>query len=196
MEILQSKIENYINILQRFNTFLKAPINNGDHTLFDGFSKVQIFTTALITAFIFNFGFTIVFSVIETMGLVNFDKHASAKLFDEFPYYIVVLLGVVLAPVMEELIFRGPLTLFPDNKWFIYVFYFFALSFGLVHITNFEITRNVILLAPILVAPQIIIGLFLGVIRLQYGLVYSMLFHAIYNGILIIPAILFLSSYD
>lgn len=194
MEILQSKIENYINILEHFKTFLKAPNNNGNQTLFDGFTKIQIFTTALIIAFFLNFCFTIVFSIIETMGLVDFDNHASAKLFEEFPYYVVVLLGVILAPVMEELIFRGPLTLFRDNKWFIYIFYFFAVSFGLVHITNFEITRNVIILAPILVAPQIIIGLLLGVIRMQYGLLYSMLFHAIYNGILIIPAILFLSK--
>ncbi|MBP1840800.1 CPBP family intramembrane glutamic endopeptidase [Formosa algae] len=191
MEILQSKIETYGAILKQYLKFIKHPELKEDKTLFEGYSKINVFVTALIVAFVLNIGFTILFSIIEAFGLVNFDDHASAQLFEDYPYYVVVLLGVVLAPILEELFFRGPLTLF-KTKHYIYVFYFFTLAFGFVHITNFEITRNVLLLSPILVAPQIIIGLFLGVIRLQYGLGYSMLFHAIYNGILIIPAIFFL----
>ncbi|WP_299781187.1 CPBP family intramembrane glutamic endopeptidase [uncultured Formosa sp.] len=191
MEILQSKIETYGAILKQYLKFIKQPELKEDKTLFEGHSKINVFVTALIVAFILNIGFTILFSIIEAFGLVNFDNHASAQLFEDYPYYVVVLLGVVLAPILEEFFFRGPLTLF-NTKHYISVFYFFTLAFGFVHITNFEITRNVLILSPILVAPQIIIGLFLGVIRIQYGLGYSMLFHAIYNGILIIPAIFFL----
>ncbi|MHA7944058.1 CPBP family intramembrane glutamic endopeptidase [Formosa sp. 3Alg 14/1] len=192
MEILQSKIEKFGSIIKRFISFLKAP-NLEDKNLFDGFSKAKVFISALIIAFIINFCFTIVFSIIEAMGYVSFEDHASTKLFEDYPPYVIVLLGVVVAPILEELFFRGPITLF-HTKYFIYVFYFFAITFGLIHITNFEITRNVLILAPILVGPQIVIGLLLGVIRIQYGLIYSILFHAIYNGILIIPAVLFMTD--
>ncbi|CDF79099.1 CAAX amino terminal protease family [Formosa agariphila KMM 3901] len=194
MEILQSKVEIFTGISKVFISYLKAPYNNEEKTLFQGYSKASVFITALIIAFFLNFCFTIVFSIIETMGLVDFEDHASTKLFEDYPPYVIVLLGVLAAPILEELIFRGPLTAFTGKKGFKYVFYFFALAFGLVHITNFEITRNVLILAPILVAPQIIIGLFLGIIRLQYGLIYSILFHAIYNGIIIIPAVLLMTE--
>ncbi|WP_066218600.1 CPBP family intramembrane glutamic endopeptidase [Formosa haliotis] len=186
-------METYKIILHRFITFLKAPYV-GNKTLFHDFNKVQVFITALVTTFVLNFGFTILFTIIETMGLVNFEDHASTKLFEDYPPYAIAIIGVILAPLLEELFFRGPLTLFHNNKWFIYVFYVFAIGFGLIHISNFEITRNVIILAPILVAPQIVVGLFLGVIRLQYGLVYSILFHALYNAVLIIPALLFMNE--
>ncbi|QDO95079.1 CPBP family intramembrane metalloprotease [Formosa sediminum] len=192
MEILQSKVETYTEILKRYIAFLRQPELKEDKLLFYGFSKINVFITALGCAFILNFGFTIIFSILETLKLVNLDNHASTKLFEDFPPYAIFILGVIAAPILEELFFRGPLTLF-HTKHYKYVFYFFALAFGFVHITNFDITQNVLLLSPILVAPQIIIGLFLGVIRLQYGLIYSMLFHAIYNGIIIVPALLFLT---
>lgn len=183
-------MEVFINITTLYLRFLAHP-NCGDKTLFKSYSKAQVFTVALLLAFTINFGFTIIFTILDLLQIINFEDHASTKLFEEFPPYAIVLLGVVVAPILEELIFRAPIPLFCKFKrWFPFVFYVFAIGFGIIHITNFEITKNVLLLTPILVAPQILIGLFLGVIRLQYGLIYAMLFHAIYNGVLIIPAVL------
>ncbi|WP_435139447.1 CPBP family intramembrane glutamic endopeptidase [Formosa sp. A9] len=180
----------FIDITTLFIQFLLKP-NCYDKTWFKNYSIIKVFVVALIWSFILNFGFTIVFSILDILQIINFEDHANTKLFEEFPPYAIVLLGVVAAPIFEELIFRAPIPLFCRfTKWFPLIFYIFAFTFGAVHITNFEITRNVLILMPILVAPQILIGLFLGVIRLQFGLLYSMLFHAIYNGILIIPAVL------
>ena len=64
--------------------------------------------------------------------------------------------------------------------------YVFAILFGLVHITNFKITPSVLLLAPILVLPQICIGGFLGFIRVRFGLLWSIALHGSYNGILML----------
>ncbi|MGJ5640987.1 CPBP family intramembrane glutamic endopeptidase [Formosa sp. S-31] len=180
----------FINILSLYIRYLRQPdCQNTD--LFSGFTKFQVITVALVIAFVLNFGFTIVFTILDILQIINFEDHASTILFEEFPPYAIVLLGVIVAPVLEELIFRAPIPLFCKFKnWFRFIFYGFAILFGVIHITNFEITKNVLLLAPVLVAPQILIGFFLGVIRMQYGLIHSILFHALYNGVLIIPAVL------
>ena len=65
-----------------------------------------------------------------------------------------------------------------------------TVAFGLMHITNFEPSLNIYLLAPILVAPQILIGINLGYLRVRFGLIWSILFHAFYNGILMSIALL------
>ena len=65
-------------------------------------------------------------------------------------------------------------------------FYFLTIAFGLVHLSNFVITNNVIYFAPILVAPQIVLGGYLGFIRVKFGLLYSILLHAAYNAFFIL----------
>ena len=109
------------------------------------------------------------------------------------PIYISIGAAVIIAPLFEELVFRAPITLFKnaDARWFKIVFYAFAVVFGFIHISNYEMNTTNLLLMPLLCAPQIIAGLFLGLIRVKVGLLYSMLFHALYNGVLIIPVILY-----
>ncbi|GAK88809.1 hypothetical protein JCM19297_3333 [Nonlabens ulvanivorans] len=72
----------------------------------------------------------------------------------------------------------------------------FALAFGAVHISNYGVSLTTILLLPIITGPQIVTGLFLGLIRVKVGLLYSMLFHALYNGVLMIPSILFVKYFE
>lgn len=72
-------------------------------------------------------------------------------------------------------------------KSFPYFFYFSILIFGFIHISNITFTeRNfwIILFSPILVSPQILMGSILGVIRMKYGFIYSVLFHTSINGII------------
>ena len=99
---------------------------------------------------------------------------------------VIFLFVVVIAPLFEELIFRAPLTLFKGKKSFRIGFYVFAVLFGLVHISNFTMTTNVLLLAPILVLPQTLLGGYLGFIRVRFGLGWSMALHACYNGVLML----------
>jgi len=91
---------------------------------------------------------------------------------------------VVLAPVLEEMIFRGPLGFFKTSPYFPFAFYCSFVLFGLIHLGNFEITPAVLLLSPLLVAPQTIMGVFLGYIRVRLGLSWAILLHASHNGIL------------
>ncbi|WP_170132745.1 CPBP family glutamic-type intramembrane protease [Pedobacter cryoconitis] len=58
--------------------------------------------------------------------------------------------------------------------------------FGYLHLTNYKITPNLLLFSPIVLANYIIGGLILSFIRVRYGLIYAVLFHAVYNSIFIL----------
>jgi hypothetical protein len=102
---------------------------------------------------------------------------------------LVILIVSVIAPVIEELLFRGPLVFFRGHAYFKYFFYASALLFGLVHIFNFEGSPHLLYMAPLLVAPQLLMGFFLGYIRIKLGLRWSILLHAAHNTILLIPIV-------
>lgn len=114
---------------------------------------------------------------------------------------LLILFAVVLAPIIEELMFRFPIGNWwkiPTRLWgetvvewsvvkwcqanFKTLFWVFTIVFAAVHFTNFAATVP-IYLAPILVLPQLVLGVILGYIRVGWGTRYSMLFHAIHNGI-------------
>lgn len=126
------------------------------------------------------------FYFLDAMKIVNMQEHAMEDLFENFSKPMVFVLVVVIAPIAEEIFFRAPLTAFKNTKHFSYIFYAFAIVFGLVHITNFEISTTVLLLAPLLVAPQIILGCYLGFIRIRFGLLWSIILHASYNTFFIL----------
>lgn len=149
--------------------------------------------TILALAFICNFFFIAIIGGLEALELFSMDNHAITKMFEEMSSLMIIVAAVIIAPLFEELLFRGPLPLFCGfPKAFKWIFYGFALAFGYMHIFNYDTTNiNIWLLSPILVAPQIVLGLFLGYIRMHFGLIYAMLFHAFYNAILVIPGVLF-----
>ena len=67
-------------------------------------------------------------------------------------------------------------------KYYMHFFYFTAVVFGLLHISNFTgLTFMNFMWAPIIVIPQIIMGLFFGYIRVTYGFFYSTIFHSLVN---------------
>lgn len=113
-------------------------------------------------------------------------EHATEELFDKSIFLIFILVSIA-APVIEETLFRGPLVFFKNSPYFKYAFYISAILFGVIHISNFEFNPQVLLLAPLLVAPQIVIGVFLGYIRVKLGLLWSILLHAAYNTVLFLP---------
>lgn len=68
-----------------------------------------------------------------------------------------------------------------------------SILFALIHIgnfLNFDFATQFYWI-PFLVAIQFFIGLILSYIRLKHGIWYAILFHGVYNGIFIIPAVLF-----
>ncbi|RAJ12644.1 CPBP family intramembrane glutamic endopeptidase [Arenibacter echinorum] len=127
------------------------------------------------------------------IGLLKIDlgEHAIEKFLENYFLVPLFLMAVVFAPAVEEILFRGPLIWFKNKKYFKYCFYASVLLFAVVHMSNFELTGEVYYIAPLLVAPQLILGVFLGYVRVKLGLLWSICLHAMYNAVLITPILLY-----
>jgi FlaA1/EpsC-like NDP-sugar epimerase len=69
-------------------------------------------------------------------------------------------------------------------KHFALIFHSSCLIFGFLHIFNFEeITINLVLLSPLVVLPQVILGYALGFLRMNYGFHYNVIFHILWNSL-------------
>lgn len=135
-------------------------------------------------------GLSLIIAFLEEVLNLELGKHAIDDLLNGYSALGIFFFAVILAPFLEELFFRGPLVWFKDSIYFRSIFYLVAILFGYIHITNFELSTTVLLLSPLLVAPQISVGLLLGLVRTKFGLLWSMAMHAFYNLILMTPFML------
>jgi len=72
------------------------------------------------------------------------------------------------------------------KKHFRWIYYGFAILFGLLHISNFSSASLwVFCLTPLLVLPQFLSGLVIGYIRMQFGFFWGFTFHAVWNSALL-----------
>lgn len=176
-------------MLEELLLFAKNPVYEQDIT--NPFAnKLKTFIKLLIIALCTSIVLLLIASVVENLLQLEMGKHAMDDLFDNYSPLLIFFLAVVVAPFFEELLFRGPLVFFKNSNSFKIVFYAFTTAFGFMHISNFEMSTQVVLFSPLLVAPQIGVGFILGFIRVKFGLVWSMALHACYNMVLIIPVLI------
>ncbi len=164
--------------------YLKNPVLEKDTNQENSY-RFKKFFHLLVISILTGAALTPLFALIEHLGWVDMNTHAMEELMKNMSK-ISFSICCNCAPLLEELFFRAPITLFQNKKYFKIVFYAFAVIFGLIHLSNFKITTNVLLLAPILVAPQIILGGYLGFIRVRFGLQWSILLHASYNAFFVL----------
>lgn len=187
-------------------------------------SVPNFFTLLVIT-----FGLVIPYAfLLEFMGVGEFDNIIQELMREQKA--LVLVMVIVLAPLLEETIFRYHLTLqkkaimwsliasvfMISQLWVIgaglmlyllilfilalrknppplhIVVYISAFFFGIVHLGNyrdFDFVSNFYWI-PFLVLIQFGLGLLLSFIRLHYGLLKAILFHAVYNAVLAVPAVL------
>lgn len=79
------------------------------------------------------------------------------------------------------------------RKRFGRIFYFFTLMFAASHLFNYTNIGGILFLAPLLILPQFMGGLFLGFVRMRYGLKWSVLGHLMHNVALMVPSAIMLS---
>ncbi len=169
--------------------YLKHPFyQKDDNTEFK--YRITIFVKLLVLSLCSSLLLGMVLSGIEALGLIDLGEHALETIFKEHSPLMVFFLAVILAPLLEELIFRGPLSFFKNSTYFNYFFYLLVLLFGLVHLSNFKNPTELLLWTPLLIAPQLAIGCVLGFIRVRFGLLWSMALHAAYNCILMTPVLI------
>jgi len=172
----------------------------------------------------------LMFSLLDMENIPNKLQELSENI-SELQFF---LLGVIAAPLLEELVFRFPLKyrkgillillaflsillFFLANKFlnqqyavilalllfvpyalllitqaspiseqglkklFPFVFYLTAAMFGFAHVSNYALDPSLWYMTPVLVMPQLLLGMILGFVRLRYGLWASILMHAMNN---------------
>ena len=204
--------------------FLKKPVDhsNSNQTLKEKVTK--LFLILILDIAIAGIC-TLLLSALETFGLFSMENHKVVELLKTMPKSAVIFAFIIAVPLLEEIIFRLYLRyktnyllrffilLFyvagKENKehiekrikkiWYkqyIYIFYFSAVLFGFVHVFNFNFDYKMLLLFPILTAPQIFTGIFVGYLRVRYNLIWGYFLHAIHNMILILPFLFIGDSFD
>lgn len=113
------------------------------------------------------------------------------------------LLAVIAAPLLEELLFRYVLRynrlfhrFFTREKWnriFPYLVYVSAFAFGFVHLDNYvNHSWKFYVLSPLIIISQLSGGFILSYIRVRLNMLYSLLYHAVWNLLfaIIVPFII------
>ena len=108
--------------------------------------------------------------------------------------------SIILAPVLEEIGFRLILRrnfpikyIFSQKLWdriFPFLVYASSVIFGFVHLTNY--TNDgfwFYVFSPIIIASQLIGGFIITFIRVKYNFFYGILYHALWNALIIFPLI-------
>lgn len=65
-----------------------------------------------------------------------------------------------------------------------------VLIFSLAHIVNYPEIASIWYLTPFLILPQVIISFPLAYIRIKLGLIWSIIYHALHNGFLMLPILI------
>lgn len=121
----------------------------------------------------------------------------AGMIFTSFIAEIGVLLGayVILFFVIYQILkYISAVTI--DNiykKHFGLLFYFSAVTFGLIHIQNYTDLSKSWFLLPLLILPQLLAGLIFGYVRVKLGFTYALFTHIFYNSLTLFPVLLFSS---
>lgn len=200
-------IQNHLN---DFLSFLKKPTDKVDLPISIA-SKFKIVLAFFVIELPVMLVIILIMGGLESAHIINTENHAIEKLFKTMSPTAIFFLVVIIAPLVEELIFRLYLryetnlligisirfgNLFFDRekaaqfdlalnrKWSRFYpkfFYFSALLFGLVHLVNYEISPAILLFSPILVASQIAGGLIIGFLRVRHGFWTGFMMHSFHN---------------
>lgn len=177
-------------MLKEIIEFAKNPTYQ-EHVAIGNTDKIKYILKLVVLAFFLSVVLSIIIASLETIFGFELGKHAMDDFLHNYPVVYLFLFAVIGAPLIEELLFRGPMIWFKESKVFPFVFYMLTGAFGFMHITNYEMNTQTILLSPILVSPQLSAGLLLGFTRIKFGLLYAMALHAMYNLVLTGPIFLF-----
>jgi membrane protease YdiL (CAAX protease family) len=127
---------------------------------------------------------------LDSSGFVQ-DFELGAILFSLAVNLLILLLSIFGLYLLFKLVPRatqGVEKFF--RRFFAPVFYFSAVSFGLIHIGNYLGFEEIWLLSPLLVIPQLLSGVELGYVRVQWGIWWAIFIHALNNAI---PALLLIA---
>ncbi len=172
-------------MLKEVWAFVKNPVYREDSEVEFKY-RFSFFVRMLFFAILFSAFLGLFVQFLEEALKIETGEHPIIDQFLKHNALYIILVVVIIAPILEELVFRGPMIWFRKSKTFKYVFYFLTLTFGAVHLGNYDST---IWFGLLLITPQISVGVFLGFLRVKLGLLWAMALHACYNLVFAGPII-------
>ncbi|WP_159467136.1 CPBP family intramembrane glutamic endopeptidase [Dyadobacter sp. 3J3] len=128
--------------------------------------------------------------IAEKLGFYNKLEEINSN----FSVPMIVFSAVVMAPVIEEGIFRLFLGFHRHKTYFNWLYYVSSVLFGWIHFFNYQFDESHYFFFPFITMTQTFSGLMLGYIRIMYGFWYGVLLHALFNCAAI--ALSFALGYD
>lgn len=217
-------VEQIKNTYKELFLFLRKPVDKPhDNQTFK--KKFLTLFAIFALGFILSFVFVILLGVLSKYGFIPSEDHKLAEFLNSMSKVQIIALTVIIVPIIEELIFRLYLR-YKNNyllqlfmslfyilgtkrknriekrikkiwyKKYAYVFYFSAILFGFVHILNFKSAKSLLLFLPIITAPQIVVGILAGYLRVRFNLVLGIFLHAIHNMVFILPFLILGNSIE
>jgi len=199
-------------------SFLKKP-QEPEHYVAGWKNKILLLANVFLINIILISFFLFIHTILEEYGLLGVEDHRLLDLFRENSTVFVFIVAGLIVPLFEEIIFRYPLKLRSNpffwifglnikvlnpkqryrtlkkiatnwRNYYSYIFYGFLLAFAALHLTNFELSTSIIILAPIIVMPQFLTGFFASYLRLHIGFLWGFLLHSLHNITFILVFIL------
>lgn len=119
-------------------------------------------------------------SISAALIMMSFTKSDYAKFFIFIGFLVIAIIVISFSEKLSRLT-----AIYAFRIYYIFLFYYTALVFGYIHISNI---KGLTLADPsflLYTGSQVFAGLTLGYIRVKYGLRYSIVMHACFNGIMI-----------
>ena len=138
-----------------------------------------------IYAFIGTIFLGLLIELMTYMHLFDAEDDSMEKFILEYSILTRCLLLVLIIPFIEEMIFRYPLRYFQNENFYRYYVYLSALLFGFMHFSNYTTSANAVYYILFLTAPQILAGLILSYVRINYGFWFGCLLHCFNNFIFV-----------
>jgi membrane protease YdiL (CAAX protease family) len=177
-----------MKLLQKIWSFLTGPrYQNYDYP---SLLKRRVFLNLLAWNVVIAMTIGFLVGILQTVLRIDVGQHDIEQLLEEYSPLTILFLAFIVAPIVEETIFRAPLIWFKKSKYFSLALYMSIFLFGLIHLFNYADYGNALWFAPLLFLPQLITGVFLSFIRVRMGLSEAMLFHALFNLILLGPILI------
>ena len=100
---------------------------------------------------------------------------------DEEDIFLTIISAVIIAPLIEEWLFRYPLGINRRKYYFKWLYYSLSVLFGLIHIFTYDFDHTHLPYIPFITMTQIVSGFIFGYIRIVYGFLYGILLHSLFN---------------
>ncbi|WP_134089938.1 CPBP family intramembrane glutamic endopeptidase [Olivibacter sp. XZL3] len=189
--------------IKKINAFIREPVEFFSEPL-SRIEKVRIFFIAFLYKLVVVCLFLAILYMVDKYLMVLRQPLLNMRL------WVYLLFAIIVAPLLEELIFRLPLRYHQNWLWrkierlfglepsvfwkknYRYILYTCVLLFGVIHLVNYSNSEFFFyLIAPVIVGSQLFGGLILSYTRLKLGFWWSVVKHGLWNALVILLSLTF-----